>query len=489
MMSLIIAVVLFVLVSIPSAANAEEPNASQPSATNEWRAFFEGLIPPQELKEDLDFLFDKIAEIHPNMYAFTSEEEFAKIRDALYARIDKPMSRRDFYRHVSPVVASLKTGHTFVVPPFKQFKSCLGSEGEKTFPFKALCDGKNVIILLKDHGMDDLPTGGTIVSINDRDVGEVVSTIARWSGADGEDNRLAELERDLVLQTFLWVEFEAPAVLNVRVRDAKGEVASCKIEATSSEEPAATGQHQSKKPCSYRFIETDDTGVITMDSFWDMEESSEFFEKTFSHLRRKKIPNLIIDLRNCPGGSSTIGDVLLAYISDKPFLQMHRMDTKLSPEVYRRYGQDLKSCLGDRNVVEGRTVSLRFNERGDFFRQPVESARRYRGRVFVLINRGSFSSSSSFASAVKYYGMGVLVGEETGGPTACYGDCIMNSLPHSGIEFSTPCKYFVQAGGKDDGRGVMPDHEVRQSPEDLAKGVDTVLEYTLDLIRREKDPD
>ena len=46
------------------------------------------------------------------------------------------------------------------------------------------------------------------------------------------------------------------------------------------------------------------------------------------------------------------------------------------------------------------------------------------------------------------------------------------------------CKYFVCAGSAEDGRGVLPDHEVTQSPADAAKGVDTALQFALDLIGR-----
>ena len=38
-------------------------------------------------------------------------------------------------------------------------------------------------------------------------------------------------------------------------------------------------------------------------------------------------------------------------------------------------------------------------------------------------------------------------------------------------------------GSKNDGRGVIPDYEVKQKPEDTAKGVDTVLQFTLNLIK------
>ena len=48
---------------------------------------------------------------------------------------------------------------------------------------------------------------------------------------------------------------------------------------------------------------------------------------------------------------------------------------------------------------------------------------------------------------------------------------------------AVPGRSFVFAGGKDDGRGVLPDYEVKQKPEDTAKGADTVLQFTLNLVK------
>jgi len=82
--------------------------------------------------------------------------------------------------------------------------------------------------------------------------------------------------------------------------------------------------------------------------------------------------------------------------------------------------------------------------------------------------------------------MATLIGEETGDPTSLYADCIQFELPSSALHAWVASKLLVCACGKDDGRGVIPDHEVQQRPEDTAKGVDTVLEFTLNLIKNGK---
>ncbi|MFX0195885.1 MAG: hypothetical protein ACFFCW_07170, partial [Candidatus Hodarchaeota archaeon] len=60
---------------------------------------------------------------------------------------------------------------------------------------------------------------------------------------------------------------------------------------------------------------------------------------------------------------------------------------------------------------------------------------------------------------------------------------IMFILPNSQVEAGVASKLLICAGGKRDGRGVIPDYEVKQKPEDTAKGVDIVLQFTLNLIK------
>jgi hypothetical protein len=46
--------------------------------------------------------------------------------------------------------------------------------------------------------------------------------------------------------------------------------------------------------------------------------------------------------------------------------------------------------------------------------------------------------------------------------------------------------YFTAADPNNRRRGTLPKHAVRQTVDDLAKGRDTVLEFTRELIRRGK---
>ena len=101
----------------------------------------------------------------------------------------------------------------------------------------------------------------------------------------------------------------------------------------------------------------------------------------------------------------------------------------------------------------------------------------------MLTSKYTFSSATDFATTVKDFGIGTILGEETGGLPTCYRNSIYLTLPNSGIRCTVSCKYFVRPSGVDDGKWVIPDYKVKPLSEDIITGKDRVLELILDLIR------
>ena len=146
----------------------------------------ENPITPDKLKEDVDFLFKTIKEVHPNMYAYTSEEEVTKHLEVLYRQMDHPLSHRNFYNLIAPVVASLKNGHTYVCP-----FSFTGDD--KIFPIGLHWKGQNVM-LAHDYGTNTLPLGSTVLTFNGEDAHEVTQKLARYFPDENKNANLQVLE-------------------------------------------------------------------------------------------------------------------------------------------------------------------------------------------------------------------------------------------------------------------------------------------------------
>jgi C-terminal processing protease CtpA/Prc len=109
-----------------------------------------------------------------------------------------------------------------------------------------------------------------------------------------------------------------------------------------------------------------------------------------------------------------------------------------------------------------------------------------RGGIYVLTGSFTYSGAMMFASAIKDFSIGKVIGEETGNLATSYSDPISFTLPNSKINVCCSCKYFVRPSGKDTCAGVIPDYIVEPQPEDLITGKDRVMEYALNLIESKK---
>jgi C-terminal processing protease CtpA/Prc len=112
----------------------------------------------------------------------------------------------------------------------------------------------------------------------------------------------------------------------------------------------------------------------------------------------------------------------------------------------------------------------------------------FEGNIYLLIGNYTFSSAADFAAVFKDFRWGTLIGEETGGLATSYGDILPFTMPYSQLNFGVSHKYFVRPAGFDDGKGVLPDYEVKQTSADLKEGIDTVLEFTKNLIKKNFKP-
>jgi hypothetical protein len=84
---------------------------------------------------------------------------------------------------------------------------------------------------------------------------------------------------------------------------------------------------------------------------------------------------------------------------------------------------------------------------------------------------------------VKFFEIGILIGQETSGKKDHYGQVLPIQLPNSGLRGQVSTAHFLTVCSQNEGGGVKPDYEVRQKLQDTAKGVDTVLQFTLNLIK------
>jgi hypothetical protein len=446
------------------------------------------LISPDKLKKDVNFLFKTIEDIHPNMYAYISQKEFSKHLAKLYEQINRPMSRLAFYKFLAPTVAQLRSGHTLVYPFSHEFRSHLTRDG-KIFPI-SVCFNRNQVILLNNFGAEDLPLGGTLLEINGKDAGLEITRYSSYFAAECRNANPMVIQQNKLLWALLWLEYGDYDPIQLKIRNIKGCIKTYRVNPIPFHE-VKNMQLQNADPnselWSYRFLQEEKVCLIKIKSFRKNPGFQKFLLDIFCNHKMQKIENLIIDVRGNPGGSDINSTALLKYLTDHPIRECEELGIKFSSQF----------CKANPGILE--ELQKNFPEKkiavGSYFQFPVKYFReessiqenpwRFRGKVWVLIDSGTASTSVMFASSIRKMNIGTLIGAETMDTTSLYGECFPIKLPNTGLKASVACKYFLLNGGVTDCRGLIPDYEVRQNPEDTAKGIDAPLEFTLELIKEE----
>lgn len=119
-------------------------------------------------------------------------------------------------------------------------------------------------------------------------------------------------------------------------------------------------------------------------------------------------------------------------------------------------------------------------------KSPKEVKQKFSGKTYLLTSHYTFSSANMLAASYKCYGMGTIVGEETGGVLASYGDLVGFQLPNSGLNAYCSYKWFVLPCYGGEVQGVRPDVKARPGMENIREQKDVVMEQVMDLIQKDK---
>ena len=179
-------------------------------------------------------------------------------------------------------------------------------------------------------------------------------------------------------------------------------------------------------------------GVISLPTFYldfearrrndkDYKSATRDVARLLGEMKKDKVDNVLIDLRNNGGGSLTEAVELTGLFIDK------------GPVVQQRNSEDKVEVESDTNPGMA-----------------------WDGPMGVLINRGSASASEIFAAAIQDYGRGIIIGEPSFGKgtvQTLFGldRFAPNDKVHYGELKYTVAQFFRINGGTTQLRGVTPD--------------------------------
>lgn len=477
-------------------------------------------IPPEKLKQDVDFAHSKLRELHPQLYWYISENELNRKFDSLKKTLDAPLTPLEFYFKLQPVIADVREAHLSLRIPMKKLtrREEKSMENKKAMfsRFEYYVEGSHLYIARNKDSVENIRPGTEILAINNIPASAYLKRYGRLVNSDGFNTTF----QPYFLKDWLFYFYVAENGYQDRAKletlyEGKIKNVYLKRETKSTDEiqkeKELSKRTQERKINDYvafndsynrnfSFLDADSTIAYIKVKSFSQTFASAFYREAFRKIKAAEAPYLIIDIRNNYGGSLEEINTLYTYLSTEPFTlikpsQVASGTAPLKTRYFRKstpleYAAKIFTYpaffFGQIFSTYKKNGIAYYRIRADKTSAPAKDA--FTGKVFVLMNGGSFSASSILAAKLKYDKKAVLVGEETGGANdgTVAGFYSYQQLPHSridlpiGLVWVQPDIAFTHTR-----KGVLPDIPVKETLADIIRKKDPQLERVLDEIKKE----
>ncbi len=413
-------------------------------------------ISKNKIQGDLEFLKEKLTNIHPIYLDKDFNNQWNEQYNKVYANIPDSISFSNSYTMFASLMVLLKDGHSNFAFPYSERVKYMNNSGI-TMPFTV--EIKNKKIILKECFNESYYiklVGSEILSINEIPANKIIEQLMNFYG----DKNVAIINNNIekYFGAYFWTVYGSFPQYKINLLK-DGDQFSITINAVNNQDYFVLRNkfypQKTEEKYQLHFLNNDSIAYLKIKSFADKKVLSDFLSNAFDSIGKKAFKNLIIDIRNNPGGTSDGVDTLLSYLITKQYKQYKLIGLRVSNEIKSIYENKKPTFYNMIKYFEDN--QLFYYEDTMLIETPVHRQNRYNGNLFVLINDKTFSAASTFAGVIKEYNLGKIVGQtETGGTIAYYGDFLLFKLPNTKMEFFISSKFFIQYGGTKLDKGVFP---------------------------------
>ena len=450
----------------------------------------------KQANEDFDFLIAAMKECYPSFSDIITPEQCEQFVSQSKEKLKTPISYKNFYQIVRSAFTTqfLHDSHAWL-----DTKNPTAS-GNYYLPHVLIGGiGGKIIVTQAQSGYEKF-LGKEIVSVNGIAAKDLIErTRQSIVGYDGNNESTVTkgllagwntfFHNNLTAQTVV-MKFADGTTLRdqwVPVRQVKG-IKPAFGKSAYGRRAAANRQSQ----FSFRLL-SDSIALLTLGDFQlDQVQMETIADSLVQHL---SIPNLIIDVRQNPGGDVKVCNQLLSWFIDRPTTATTHYDKVNSNSVYQSFVHCTNYSPDDKPFED---YVAREGQEGYYNPSTIDaivrpdSSLHYGGRLYVLIDETSQSAATDFPAQLVRCGRAKTIGRETG--TGYHYMTAVKfahlSLPNSHIEFTLPLVKSVLDDSVSDRfpaqHGLLPDVEVPLTYEELYTSEnDPILEKTINIITRQ----
>lgn len=454
-----------------------------------------------QLRTDFKIVRQALNEAHPDLYRYTSKEKMDHEWNRAGDSLSGPMNALEFYRVLAPLIALVRDGHMGLSLPNNVEEQLVQSP---ILPFGVRMVGRTPYVFRDFSGQVATRAGREIVSINGVAASKLVEAMLAvvTADGDGESARRLSLGERFAGNIVKICDLHAP--YQVVLRDPKskqtetnrldGLVSGSLYKLWRSKWPDDIEVRMERPPSELEFIDNGAIARMRIPGWGSSEEDAKrrdlrnFFEHAFEEFAARKTRALIIDVRNNGGGEDEVAQILASHLIQKPFRYYRDIVLKGISFNFYKYVTAPDPIPTDL-VARGTDGRFHFTGHPSMgLKSPREPG--FGGALFLLMNGGSFSTSTEFLAAIRSHRPATFIGEESSG---AYGGNNSGfeptmTLPATKLTLRIPlAAYYMDVTGPWPARrGVMPDVTTTYSIEEMLKGVDKEFETALSLARAPK---
>ena len=482
----------------------QSPWNAIPKATPEEIA---KLHEPDALRADLDAIVALHERTCPNPYLRVSKETILALAERLKASIDRPMTRREFLPIVMEMQAGYRSDHYGQGVPNEELDAAF-ARGERLLPFRAAPEGDGLVVVAVAESERAIEPGDRIVRIGTVPAAEHIARLRALQ--PGESDRWRDINVREYFRVNSWV-LGITLPTEVEVIRPDGSRRTVTVEgvgagARKTERTAPTGALPTTPAapqgktlidsppfrCVLLPSEPPDAAPIALIDFPTMDGTlggqwDTFLDEAIAAANARRAAGLIVDIRENGGGSTDLGDALLARVTDRPYRMNSRLVWRRSEESDELFRMKAKPMWRWLTIVlpifipeytkleHGEDLTYDFDATNNPRVEPG-----FDGPACLLIGDQTFSAAMDLADGVRTYDLMLTIGQPTGGVPNTLGDIGPFQLPNSGIVVNFSQKMFIRASGDETDLGpVRPHIEVAPIP-----GRDAALERAVEEIRK-----
>ena len=497
---------------------------AQCSSVKKENEHLQRLIGANQLKKDIDFAYKKFQKLHPKLNYYISKDSLDYKFDSLKTSINGPLTPLEFYKKISPVVAAIKQGHSYVLAPEKAYtkKETKAFLKKGTGPFSQFDFGfyQDKLYVIKNKSTNKTIQAGTeVISVNGIKPAELIQEYNHYYSSDGFNSSLKKQLAGKRFVSYFTTEYGIKdslqyvfkfndSIKSITIKRLKADSAKKtkkiaqiniiekKLQKSFQRKKRINGYDKSNKNFirSLDFYQKDSSIAIIKIRGFKKGNFRKFYKESFAEIQRKNPKTLIIDLRNNGGGRLNEIVNLYSYLADSTFVFLKKS------EVVSRTSL-LKGAYSNNDNIAVKTLktaiypfiysyllfAVHKDKDGKNYiatdNKPHKINRKaFHGKLYVLINGGSFSASSIISSNLKGSQRATFVGEETGGD---YNGTVAGFMPVIKLPYS---KLKVRMGimniapfyqTKVIGHGIFPDTTITPTLEDQIQEKDPELDWVI----------